>query len=465
MLADGYRPRSANAAAQAPRYGSPVTDHGAAGTIAARQRDRASGVLAAMACADALGAPHEFGPPLPDDVVLAMTGGGTFGWAPGEWTDDTQMAVVLLRAAEAAAADGGTLVDRLDDVARGWADWARTANDVGAQTGAVLEAAARAGEVTGTGLTRAADEHHAATGRSGGNGSLMRTAPVALAYLHDELAMADAARAVSRLTHHDPDAGDACVLWCAAIRRAVLTGDPDMRRGLALLPVERHDLWSARLDEAEQRRPADFTRNGWVVEALQAAWCAIQTTPVPAENPAAHLRLAVESAVRGGRDADTVAAIAGALLGARWGLLAVPDEWLAVGHGWPGLTVAELAERGRALAESGLAAVGDRRDRQRRFASSFNGYLQICGPDAGPVELGKVLDPMLTEYGRTGVVPEWAALDLLRGWAFFMVRADRHGGGYGLVPGGTTETTFERVLHAIADHPDAQQTLPRPPLA
>lgn len=322
--------------------------------------DRAAGVLAAMACADALGAPHEFGPPLPDDALLAMTGGGTFAWAPGEWTDDTQMAVVVLQAAEAAAADGGTLVDRLDDVARGWADWARTANDVGAQTRAVLDAAARTGEVTAAGLTRAADGHHAATGRSGGNGSLMRTAPVALAYLHDELAMADAARTVSRLTHHDPDAGDACVLWCAAIRRAVLTGELDVRRGLALLPIERRELWRARLDEAEQRRPADFTHNGWVVEALQAAWCAITTTPVPAENPSAHLRRAVEAAVRGGRDADTVAAIAGALLGARWGLTAVPDEWLDVGHGWPGLGAGELAERGRALAEPGLAAVWDR---------------------------------------------------------------------------------------------------------
>lgn len=332
--------------------------------IAAGPRDRAAGVLAAMACADALGAPHEFGPPLPDDVPLAMTGGGALGWAPGEWTDDTQMAVVILQAAEAAAANGGTLVDRLDDVARGWADWARTANDVGAQTRTVLDAAARAGEVTGVGLTRAADEHHAVSGRSGGNGSLMRTAPVALAYLHDELAMADAARAVSRLTHHDPDAGDACVLWCAAIRRAVLTGELDLLSGLALLPVDRHDLWRTRLDEAVRRRPADFMRNGWVVEALQAAWCAITTTPVPADNPAAHLRLAIEAAVRGGRDADTVAAIAGALLGARWGLSAVPGEWTAVGHGWPGMTVGELADRGRALAEPGLASRGSRRRAQ-----------------------------------------------------------------------------------------------------
>jgi ADP-ribosyl-[dinitrogen reductase] hydrolase len=40
----------------------------------------------------------------------------------------------------------------------------------------------------------------------------MRTAPLALAYLDDELGLVQAASAVSELTHYDPDAGDACVL-------------------------------------------------------------------------------------------------------------------------------------------------------------------------------------------------------------------------------------------------------------
>lgn len=430
----------------------------------AAKHDRAAGVLAAMACGDALGAPHEFGPPLPDDVPLAMTGGGTFGWAPGEWTDDTQMAVVILQAAEAALTDGARLTDRLDDVARGWAAWCHEAADVGAQTSAVLDAAERAGRLTAAGLTAAADAHHAAHGRSGGNGSLMRTAPVALAHLADPLAMADAARAVSALTHHDPEAGDACVLWCAAIRTAVLTGWLDVRSGLALIPVERRDTWRGRLDAAEQGRPADFAHNGWVVEALQAAWCAVATTPVPDDDPSAHLRLALEAAVRGGRDTDTVAAIAGALLGARWGLSAIPQEWLAVVHGWPGTTVGDLAARGLAVAEPGLARADARRREQVRFAGSFDGYRRLAGPDAGPVELGEVLRPVTDEYARTGVVPDGAALDLLRGWAFLMVRADRHGGEYSLLPGGSGEVAFERVLRAIAAHPDAR-TLPAPPPA
>lgn len=57
----------------------------------------------------------------------------------------------------------------------------------------------------------------------------------------------------------------------------------------------------------------------------------------------------IEAAVRGGGDADTVAAIAGSLLGARWGVSAVPARWRRVVHGWPGLTVSDLVS-GAALA-------------------------------------------------------------------------------------------------------------------
>lgn len=318
-------------------------------------QDRAAGVLMGMACGDALGAPYEFDPPLPAGSLVAMVGGGRFGWEPGEWTDDTQMAVVILQAAVRAVAAGEQLTDRLDEVAQGWVAWAATARDVGSQTGAVLAAGARSGTVTAGSVGAAAAEHHARTGRSGGNGSLMRTAPVALAHLEDPEAMARAARAVSDLTHPDQDAGDACVLWCAAIRHAVLTAELDVRVGLGLIPEVRRALWRGRIEVAEASEPAQFEHNGWVVEAFQAAWSAITRTPVPDgsrhdEYPADHLRLALEAAVRGGWDTDTVAAIAGGLLGARWGSSAIPTAWQRVVHGWPELRVAELGLRGLALA-------------------------------------------------------------------------------------------------------------------
>jgi len=313
--------------------------------------DRACGVLLATAAGDALGAGYEFGPPLPPGAPVTMKGGGTFGWEPGEWTDDTAMALVIAQTA-AAGADLRTARAQ-DEVTARWAAWAADAPDVGNQTRAVLAAAASG---TAAQALAAARELHERTGHTAGNGSLMRTAPVALAYLGDPAGLTEAAAAVSALTHYDPEAGEACVLWCHAIRHAVLTGDLDARAGLDWLPGPARARWAGRLTEAAHARTRDFTRNGWVVEALQAAWCAIATTPAPADEPAAgvsragHLRLALEDAVRGGRDADTVAAIAGGLLGAAYGASAVPARWRLELHGWPGLRSRDLVSLAAAVA-------------------------------------------------------------------------------------------------------------------
>lgn len=327
------------------------------------QLDRAVGALLGTAAGDALGAGYEFGPPLPAETEVAMAGGGTFGWAPGEWTDDTSMAVVIARA----AADGADLRSEatLDVIAADWAEWAATARDVGAQTRAVLAEAAKAGRVDAAGCRAAADALHARTGRTAGNGSLMRTAPVALAYLDDPEGLAQAAAAISALTHPDPEAGEACVLWSLAIRHAVLTGDLDVRVGLSAFAPERAAVWAERLAEAEARTPADFENNGWVVHALQGAWSAIHRTPVPEEKPAEgtfraqHLRLSLEEAVRGGRDTDTVAAIAGGLLGAAYGGTAVPAMWRRALHGWPGLRTRDLVALATAIASDEPPFDGD----------------------------------------------------------------------------------------------------------
>jgi ADP-ribosylglycohydrolase len=304
------------------------------------QLDRACGVLLASAAGDALGAGYEFGPALADDVMVAMTGGGAFGWAPGEWTDDTSMAVAI---AEVAATGADLRQTQAQDriVAR-WVEWSTSAKDIGTQTRHVLAHVHGGGAAA---ALAASSDFHQRTARSAGNGSLMRTGPVALSYLDDAGALAQAARSLSNLTHFDPEAGDACLLWCLAIRHAVLTGRLDVRVGLGLVPDEHRATWARRLDVAETSRPRDFTHNGWVVEALQAAWCAIATTAPDADQ----LRRGLEAAVRGGGDADTVAAIAGALLGAAHGTSAVPAAWRRCLHGWPGLDSADLIELARRI--------------------------------------------------------------------------------------------------------------------
>ena len=207
---------------------------------------------------------------------------------------------------------------------------------------------------------------------------------MALAYLDDEAALVEAARAISELTHHDPDAGDACVLWCTAIRHAILTGKLDARIGLRHIRFERRDLWASRLDEAETSEPSAFAaKNGWVVAALQAAWSAIVNTPVPEEDPASevfradHLRLALEAAVRVGHDTDTVAAIAGALLGAVYGASAVPSRWRLALQGWPGLTTRGLVQ---------LATQIVRKGRPDTFDYTYGGFPEARNPVRHPYD-------------------------------------------------------------------------------
>ncbi len=299
--------------------------------LTAEQTERAAGVLLATAAGDALGAGYEFTYPAPDDPI-EMIGGGPFGFAPGEWTDDTSMAVAVARVT-AAGLDLRTAAG-LDAVAAGFREWFDSApKDIGNQTRAVLSArdtTAAAMTATAAGLP----------GRTGGNGSLMRTAAVGIAHLDDADAVLEAALLVSDLTHADPRAGQACQLWSFAIRHAVLHGTFDGVRGyLDVCDPAVRQFWAPLLDQAETGSPADFPHNGWVVHALQTAWWAI----VHAENAdATHLQQALELAVRAGNDTDTTAAIAGGLLGARWGAAAVPARWRRKLHGWPGLHARDL---------------------------------------------------------------------------------------------------------------------------
>ncbi|HYO19588.1 MAG TPA: ADP-ribosylglycohydrolase family protein, partial [Dermatophilaceae bacterium] len=68
-----------------------------------------------------------------------------------------------------------------------------------------------------------------------------------------------------------------------------------------------------------------------------------------------HFRSALEAAVRGGRDTDTVAAIAGALVGGLYGASAVPAQWRRLLHGWPGLRARDLVSLGVMTARGGEA--------------------------------------------------------------------------------------------------------------
>ena len=148
--------------------------------------DRQEGVLLGTAAGDALGAPFEFGGPLGPEIEVSMSGGGV--WGPGEWTDDTAMMVAIAEA----AADGLDLRGQVaqDRIVERWRQWSRNTKDIGIQTSEVLRNATSDGTVTAARARTQSERLHRNTGRTAGNGSLMRTAPVALSRIRRRLASA-----------------------------------------------------------------------------------------------------------------------------------------------------------------------------------------------------------------------------------------------------------------------------------
>src|ERR1700733_12069197 len=120
-----------------------------------------------------------------------MIGGGLGPWEPGEWTDDTQMALCIAEEAATGHLDALAVAGRFLD----W--YLGHPKDVGNQTAAVLGAS----ETPADARSRAIEHFEHYPHNSAGNGSLMRTAPVALAALGDDTQLVALATEVSGLTH------------------------------------------------------------------------------------------------------------------------------------------------------------------------------------------------------------------------------------------------------------------------
>jgi ADP-ribosyl-[dinitrogen reductase] hydrolase len=295
------------------------------------REDRIKGVMLGMACGDALGAGYETGKRVPDSGAT-MCGGG-FGFKPGEFTDDTQQAVCV------AVARSEPL-----KVAANLLQWYRGhPKDIGGQTRAVMSRVKTPRGLVTASKAYARKQESRPTPRGfdpgTGNGSLMRTGPVCLPFLGDRKRIAEAARKVSDLTHADAWSGDACVLWSLAIEFAVEHGPGRysddygqvVALGLDFLPEERREFWQSAIQDA-----MDYTtqwrqlkRNGSAVGCFKAALAAVAS--------ATSLEDGLQLAVGIGGDTDTVAAVAGALLGAIHGASAVPAQWRREVWGWPGL--------------------------------------------------------------------------------------------------------------------------------
>jgi ADP-ribosylglycohydrolase len=299
-----------------------MTTSTAAPTKKSKTAQRCIGALIGSVVGDALGAPFEFGPAdqyterFPTSargLHTEMCGGS--GWQPGEWTDDTQMA--LHTAASLLQNDG---LDEADIFSR-YQEWVNAdPADVGSQTRQVL--------TSGRPWQTAAATHFKQTAHAAGNGSLMRTTPAAIFFARrGQQATADAARRISALTHGDPAAGEGCAIFHRLVATALDDDDPLSQLEAALADVE----------EACRAKWATVLDKGWTpdqaTESNGAVWPTLATAVWALRRYGEDFEAAMRAVIDLGGDTDTVAAVTGGLLGATYGIEVIPSRWASAVHG------------------------------------------------------------------------------------------------------------------------------------
>lgn len=274
--------------------------------------DRFEGVLLGLACGDAVGTTLEFQPRGSFATLTDMVGGGPFSLKAGQWTDDTSMALCLAESLIVKSA-----CDPQDQMTRyanwyQWGYWSSTGHcfDIGMATREAIQRYLR----TGNAQAGSEDAH------SAGNGSLMRLAPVAMAYAHDEQIVQEMAALSSRTTHAAPECLDACRLFAVALSRALLGAEKNQVLDLAALQFASPRIAAIAQGSWRGKSREQIQSSGYVVHSLEAAlWCFDRHDSFEA---------AVLDAANLGDDADTTAAITGQIAGAFWGRSGIPAHWL-----------------------------------------------------------------------------------------------------------------------------------------
>jgi ADP-ribosyl-[dinitrogen reductase] hydrolase len=275
---------------------------------------RFRGALLGLATGDAVGTTLEFAERGGSTPLTDMVGGGPFGLAPGEWTDDTSMALCLARSLVLRGFDPS---DQMQRYLRWWKHGYLSSNGTCFDIGNTVRGALAKFEQTGDPFSGSSDP------RSAGNGSLMRLAPVAMHFSGDMHAVDEHAALASRTTHGAIEAVDACRLLASQLALALegASRDEVLRAPRPPGPMFAPSVEAIRRGSYREKCTAQIRGDGYAVRSLEAAlWC-IHTTR--------SFREAVLAAANLGEDADTTAAICGQLAGALYGEEAIPPEWLA----------------------------------------------------------------------------------------------------------------------------------------
>jgi ADP-ribosyl-[dinitrogen reductase] hydrolase len=282
-------------------------------TIAERLR----GIAVGAAVGDALGMPLEFGlASHPKRFIRKMCAGRL---PAGSFTDDTEMALAL---AESLLANPELNADDLTGRFLGW--YHSDPPDIGIHTSLVLERLA-----SGEPWKTAAAEVQSRDPGNAGNGSVMRSWPVAIACFFDP---SDVLIKFSRLQSSITHIHEECTAGCAFINQMIVALGKDMPPSdayqLALNTTPMPEGLRQAILLAPHRKRDELRNTGWVRHTIESALWGLMNTDSFEE--------ALIQVINLGADADTAGAVTGALAGAAYGLAAIPPDWVSALHGeWP----------------------------------------------------------------------------------------------------------------------------------
>ncbi len=287
--------------------------------------DRQRGCMIGLAVGDALGAAVEFRQPGSFAPVTGYRSGGPHGLAPGEWTDDTSMALAL---ADSICCVGWDPADQTQRYIAWWRHGQYSVIDrcfdIGNATAAALSRFEQHGDPLKSGDTAE---------WSSGNGSIMRLAPVPIHFLSmfrdDVQRLAELAAESSLTTHASPQCLSACRVMAVMLaglmqgvdRAEVLSPDWRPLQQLTDSAALHPDIADVLTGSYRRLQPPEIAGSGYVVKSLEAALWAFQSSESFEE--------AVLKAVNLGDDADTTGAVCGQFAGAYWGESGIPLAWRA----------------------------------------------------------------------------------------------------------------------------------------
>jgi ADP-ribosyl-[dinitrogen reductase] hydrolase len=277
------------------------------------ERDRSRGCLLGLAIGDAVGTAVEFRGRGTFEPLTDMAGGGPFGLLPGQWTDDTSMALCL--ATSLVERGGFDPIDQMNRYCR-WADTGyMSSTGVCFDIGLTVASALRRYQRDGNPYAGSSDPNTA------GNGCIMRLAPIPMYFCPDLDEVGRYAEDSARTTHGARECLDACRLLAGIICRALLgQSKNDVMLGDAGSFVSGEAIAAIACGSYLERSERNIRGSGYVVQSLEAAMWAFARTDT--------FEGAILAAANLGDDADTTAAVCGQVAGAFYGEQGIPRRWV-----------------------------------------------------------------------------------------------------------------------------------------